>query len=262
MRESDGPGGSRERSGASPALEIRGLSFTYPDGSRALEEVSFDVTRGESLAVVGANGAGKSTLLLHLNGYLVPREGTVSVEGSKVKRANLSEVRRMVGMLFQNSDDQLFMPTALQDVAFGPLNMGLAPEAAVERANEALERVGAAHLASRAPYHLSGGEKRAVAIATVLSMDPSIMVMDEPGSGLDPGARRRLIDLLRGLDHTKVIATHDLDMALDLCDRVLVLERGRAVADGESRRVLSDERLLLSCGLELPLGLAAGRRCD
>lgn len=238
-------------------IQVRDLVYTYPDGTRALDGFSFEVGTGESLALVGANGAGKSTLLLHLNGYLTPREGSVTIDGTPVTQHALAEVRRKVGMLFQNSDDQLFMPTVLQDVAFGPLNMGLPPETAKARAGAVLERVGVSHLADRAPYHLSAGEKRAVAIATVLAMDPEIIVMDEPSSGLDPRARRRLIGLLGELDHTKVIATHDLDLALELCDRVIVLSQGRVAAEGDAGALLGDEEMLTSCGLELPLVLAA-----
>lgn len=257
---SDGRRGPHEcRSGVGApgacAVEVENLSYTYPDGSPALDDISFRVETGESLAVVGANGAGKSTLLLHLNGCLIPQTGRVRVDGMAVTNHSLAVVRRTVGMLFQNPDDQLFMPTVFQDVSFGPLNMGLGLDEVEARAADALERVGAAGLAEKAPYHLSSGEKRTVAIATLLAMDPAILVMDEPSSGLDPGARRRLIHLLGGFGHTKILATHDLDLALEMCGRVVIISRGRIAADGDAALILEDERLLRSCGLELPLGL-------
>jgi len=236
-------------------IEVKDLNHTYPDGTVALRGVSFRITHGESVAIIGANGAGKSTLLLHLNGCLAPTEGEVRVGDFPVTRATLPEIRRTVGMVFQDPDDQLFMPTVFDDVAFGPLNLGL-PVAEVERrVLESLDQVGAAHLAGRPPYHLSGGEKKRVAIATVLSMSPSILVMDEPTSGLDPCARRRLMALLGEFSHTKIFTSHDLDMVLDLCQRTIVLHEGKVRADGPTRELFLDRELLASCRLEQPFSM-------
>lgn len=236
-----------------PVVEAQALSFAYPDGHRALNGISFGIERGESVAVIGGNGAGKSTLLLHLIGFLRPTSGCVRVGGFTVGRDTLTQVRRMMGMVFQDPDDQLFMSTVWDDVAFGPLNMGLSTEEVNMRAREALEVVGASHLAARPPYRLSGGEKRAVAIAGVLAMAPSILIMDEPNDGLDPAARRRLIKLLRGFAHTQIIATHDLDLVLELCSRVLVMHDGLVEADGTPQEIFRDTALLGRCQLEPPL---------
>jgi cobalt/nickel transport system ATP-binding protein len=242
-------------------VEVRDLRYNYPDGTAALSGVSFRITHGESVAIVGANGAGKSTLLLHLNGCLIPEAGTVRIGDFPLTRKTLRQVRRTVGMVFQDPDDQLFMPVVKDDVAFGPLNLGFPPEEVEERVECALSKVGAAHLRDRPPYRLSGGEKRSVAIASVLSMSPSILVMDEPTSHLDPRARRELIRLLRSFEHTKIIATHDLDMVMDVCARVLVLREGRVVADGPARDILRDEQVLQASRLEKPLRLQACPLC-
>jgi cobalt/nickel transport system ATP-binding protein len=242
-------------------ISVRDLSFVYPDGTRALDGVSFEVGHGEAIAVVGANGAGKSTLLLHLNGLLSPTEGSVDIGGTPVTKGTLPEIRRTVGMVFQDPDDQLFMPTVDEDVGFGPVNLGLPPADVEARVVEALGRVDAAHLRERAPYRLSGGEKRAVAIATVLAMQPSILVMDEPSSGLDPRARRRVIGLLGSFEHTRILATHDLDLAAELCGRVIVMSGGRVAADGPAREIFSDDALLAAGGLERPLGMQACPVC-
>jgi cobalt/nickel transport system ATP-binding protein len=216
-------------------VEVRDLFFTYPDGTEAIKGVSFRIEHGGAVALVGGNGTGKSTLLLHLNGYLPTTRGEVRIGDIPLTRATAAAARRAVGMVFQDPDDQLFMPTVAEDVAFGPLNAGLPPDEVERRTIGALERVGMAHLRDRPPYRLSAGEKRAVAIATVLSMTPDILVMDEPSSYLDPRARRRLIELLRSFEHTKIIATHDLDMILDVCSRTVVVDAGRVVADGPAR---------------------------
>ena len=229
-------------------ISVTGLGFAYPDGTRALDGVSFEVGHGEAIAVVGANGAGKSTLLMHLNGLLTPTEGAVDIGGTPVTKGTLADIRRTVGMVFQDPDDQLFMPTVAEDVGFGPLNLGLPPEDVARRVDEALARVGAARLRDRPPYHLSGGEKRAVAIATVLAMEPAILVMDEPSAGLDPRARRRVIGLLRSFEHTRILATHDLDLAVDLCERTIVMAAGQIVADGPTREIFSDDALLEAAG--------------
>jgi cobalt/nickel transport system ATP-binding protein len=236
-------------------ISVVDLGFSYPDGTRALDGVSFEVGHGEAIAVVGANGAGKSTLLMHLNGLLSPGEGEVRIGGTPVTKSTLAEIRRTVGMVFQDPDDQLFMPSVFEDVAFGPMNLGLSPDDVAARVDEALRRVGAAHLKERPPYRLSGGEKRAVAIATVLAMEPSMLVMDEPSSGLDPRARRRLIELLASFEHTRIVATHDLDLAATLCERTIVMSAGRVMADGLTREVFSDDELLEASGLERPLGM-------
>ena len=234
-------------------IEANDLHYTYPDGTKGVAGVSFRITHGESVAVVGANGAGKSTLLLHLNGYFIPSRGGVRIGDYPLTKKNVNAVRRTVGMVFQKPDDQLFMPTVFDDVAFGPLNLGLPPDEVETCVMHALEMVGVPHLKNRPPYKLSGGEKRAVAIASVLSMSPNILVMDEPSSDLDPRSRRRLIKLLKSFEHTKVIATHDLDMAVDVCERTIVLSEGRVTADGPTLELLEDEALLQKSGLEKPL---------
>jgi cobalt/nickel transport system ATP-binding protein len=236
------------------ALQLRGLHHAYPDGTPGLQGVDLDIAAGQAVAVVGANGAGKSTLLLHFNGLLRPGAGQVLVDGVLVTSATLAAVRRRVGYVFQDADDQLFMPTVGEDVAFGPRNLGLDEAAVQARVRDALTAVDALHLAARAPYRLSGGEKRAVAIAGVLAMQPDALVLDEPTAGLDPAARRRLIDLLRDSPLTRVLSTHDLDLVVDTCDRVVVMHEGRLQADGPPRQVLADVALLARCHLEPPPG--------
>lgn len=234
-------------------MNVEGLSYSYPDGTPALSDVSFRIEHGESVAVVGANGAGKSTLLMHLNGTLTPMAGKIIVGDLPLTAGTAREVRRTVGMVFANPDDQLFMPTVGEDVAFGPLNLGLSSQDVAERVTAALDKVGAGHLADRPPYRLSSGEKRLAAIATVLAMNPSILVMDEPSSNLDPRARRLLIELLRTFDHSKIIATHDLDLVLDVCPRTIVMCGGGVSADGGTEEIFADGKLLDSCSLEPPL---------
>jgi cobalt/nickel transport system ATP-binding protein len=233
-------------------VEARNLIYTYPDGTEALKGVTFRIAHGEAVALVGSNGAGKSTLLLHLNGYLTPAQGDVVIGDTVVTRETAASARRAVGLVFQDPDDQLFMPTVAEDVAFGPLNAGLPPEQVEQRVVRALERVGMLHVRERPPYHLSAGEKRAVAIATVLAMSPDILVMDEPSANLDPRARRRLIELLHSFEHTRIIATHDLEMVVEVCSRVIVLDGGKVVADGPVRELLNDEALMSAHGLERP----------
>ncbi|WP_026842468.1 energy-coupling factor ABC transporter ATP-binding protein [Citrifermentans bremense] len=236
-------------------LEIDRLRHVYPDGTEALREVSIRIVHGESVAVIGANGAGKSTLLAHLNGHLLPTSGTVRVGHLPVGRDTLAEIRRTVGMVFHDPDDQLFMPTVYEDVAFGPMNLGLSGEDLERCVKDALRQVDALHLAGKPPYHLSAGEKRRVAIATVLSMSPDILVMDEPGNGLDPYARRQLINLLKDFKHSKIVTSHDLDLVLDLCERTVVLSGGEVRADGPTREIFQDEALLKECRLEKPLSM-------
>ena len=231
------------------------LHYVYPDGTMGLNGVSFHIGHGESVALVGANGAGKSTLLMHLNGCLTATQGVMRIGDYPVTTKTLKTVRRTVGMLFQDPDDQLFMPTVFDDVAFGPLNLGLPAVEVEQKVMQALETVGVPHLIKRPPYKLSGGEKRSAAIAAVLSMSPDILVMDEPSSSLDPRSRRRLIGLLKTFQHTKIIATHDLDMAMDLCQRTIVLHRGRITADGPTVEIFQNETLLAGSGLEKPLSM-------
>jgi cobalt/nickel transport system ATP-binding protein len=236
-------------------VEVKDLQHVYPDGTEALRGVSFRITHGESVAIIGANGAGKSTLLLHLNGYLATSQGTIRIGDFPLTPATLPEIRRTVGMVFQDPDDQLFMPTVFDDVAFGPLNLGLAGTEVEERVREALARVGAEHLRDKPPYRLSGGEKKRVAIATVLAMSPDILVMDEPTSGLDPFARRQLMALLKEFRHTRIFTSHDLDMVLELCERTIVLHEGEVRADGPTHDIFRNEALLVACRLEKPFAM-------
>ncbi len=237
-------------------IEFKDVRYAYPDGTEALGGISFLIHHGESVALVGGNGAGKSTLLMHLNGCLTPESGQVRIGDFPLTPKTLDEVRRTVGMVFQDPDDQLFMPTVYDDVAFGPLNLGLPHEEVDARVASALATVDCQKLAQRPPYKLSGGEKRSVAIATVLAMSPSILALDEPSSNLDPRARRMLINLLATFTHTKIIASHDLDLVLDLCERTIVLYQGRIRADGPTREIFLDTALLEECHLERPPSLS------
>ncbi|MEI2766700.1 MAG: ABC transporter ATP-binding protein [Dermatophilaceae bacterium] len=237
-----------------PVLDVRGVAFTYPDGQPALAGVDLHVHRGERVALLGPNGAGKTTLALHLNGILTPTSGTVAVSGLAVAPANLAEIRRRVGVVFQDPDDQLFMPTVRDDVAFGPMNLGLRGPALDRRVSAALDVVGMAAYADRPPHHLSFGQRRRVAVATVLVMEPEILVLDEPSSNLDPAARRELAEILLGLDVTMLMVTHDLPYAVQLCERAVVLSQGRVVGDGPIRAVLSDTAFMAEHRLELPYG--------
>ena len=265
------------------SLDVSGLTYRYPDGRMALDAVTFALARGESVALVGPNGAGKSTLLLHLNGLLPDRgrgaghghshapglppgtfrerrAGSVRVDGIEVGDKTGAEVRRRVGLLFQDPDDQLFSTSVIEDVAFGPLNLGKSREEARRIARDCLERVGLAGADDRPPHHLSFGERKRVCLAGVLACEPSVLVLDEPTANLDPRGRRRFLELLASLPATKLIATHDLEMALDLCPRTILLDGGRIVADGPTRVLLSEEDFLLRHGLEVPLSLANGLR--
>ena len=237
-------------------VEMRHVTFTYPDGTAALQDVSFRITHGESVALIGENGAGKSTLLLHLNGFLTPMSGSVRVGDLPVMKSTLPAIRRSIGMIFQHPDDQLFMPTVQDDVAFGPLNLGLPPEEVEARVANALTLVGMAYVAKKPPYRLSEGQKRSVAIATVLALEPNMLIMDEPSSNLDPKSRRNLINLLRTFTHTKIIATHDLEMALDVCERTIIMHQGRIAADGKTFDLLQNDALLEASHLERPARLA------
>ncbi len=243
-------------------VDLKNLFYRYPDGTVALMDISIRIVPGESIALVGANGAGKSTLLRHLNGTAISESGTVEIGGLPVEKKNLNEIRKRVGMVFSNPDDQLFMPAVAEDVAFGPINLGWPLEDVKQRVSAALDSLGISPLADRHPFRLSAGEKRRAALAGVLVMDPDILVLDEPVSSLDPRSRRLLIDLLKGLDHTMLIATHDLDMAINLCERTIILNSGRIAADGPTGKVLKDKTLLESNGLELPLSLQACPVCS
>ncbi|MYT06415.1 MULTISPECIES: ABC transporter ATP-binding protein [Streptomyces] len=236
------------------SLEVTGLAFAYPDGHQALFGVDFSIARGERVALLGPNGAGKTTLVLHLNGILSGGVGTVKVAGLPVDRKHMAEVRRRVGIVFQDPDDQLFMPTVREDVAFGPAAAGLKGDELEARVRTALERVGMADFAGRPPHHLSFGQRRRVAVATVLAMEPEILVLDEPSSNLDPASRRELADILRSLDVTVLMVTHDLPYALELCPRSLILSEGTIAADGRTAELLADDELMRAHRLELPFG--------
>ena len=250
-----------------PAVRVSGLSYAYPDGRLALVGVDLEISPGESVALVGPNGAGKSTLLLHLNGLLPGKRAapgrrptpSVWIDGLDASR-EASEVRRRVGLLFQDPDDQLFSTTVLEDVAFGPLNLGMAKSEARRLALECLAQVDLVQAADRPPHHLSFGERKRACLAGVLACRPSVLVLDEPTANLDPRGRRRFLELIASLPATKLIATHDLEMVLEICPRTVLLDAGKVVADGPSRRILDDQTLMEAHGLERPLGLLIERR--
>ncbi len=232
-------------------LQVHDLYFSYHDELAALRGVSFQMCEGDKVALVGPNGAGKSTLMLHLNGIL-SGQGEVSVGGKRLMRDNLPAIRAMVGLVFQNPDDQLFSPTVFEDVAFGPLHMGLPMHEVEARVEAALEAVKMSGFRDRLSHHLSVGEKKRIAIATVLSMDPQILVLDEPSAGLDPRARRTLINLLRELPITMLVSTHDMKLVQELVPRTIVMDEGQIVADGSTKEILENEELLTAHGLEKP----------
>ena len=245
------------------SLRITGLHYAYPDGSVALQGVELTVGAGERVALLGPNGAGKTTLVLHLNGILHGGAGTVEITGVRVDpadRARLADIRRRVGIVFQDPDDQLFMPTVAEDVAFGPANLGIRGDELARRVDEALTAVGMGEHRDRAPHHLSFGQRRRVAVATVLAMRPEVLVLDEPSSNLDPASRRELAEILQSLPITILMVTHDLPYALQLCDRSVILDAGRIVADGPTGDLLADAELLARHRLELPFGFAPAAR--
>ena len=240
-------------------LDVRGLAYAYPDGHQALFGVDLQVGPGERVALLGPNGAGKTTLVLHLNGILTAGAGSVRVGGLPVTPRNLAEIRRRVGIVFQDPDDQLFLGTVRQDVTFGPANLGVRGAALERRVREALDRVGMADFVDRPPHHLSFGQRRRVAVATVLAMEPEILVLDEPSSNLAPASRRELAEIVTALDVPLLMVTHDLPYALQLCPRSVVLSGGVVVADGPTSDVLTDDALLRAHRLELPFGFAPRR---
>lgn len=230
------------------AIEIESLSYSYPDGQQALKDINLTIGVGESVALIGPNGAGKSTLLLHLNGIL-RSDGRVRVLGMPLEEKNLKWVRSKMGLVFQDPEDQLFSPTVFDDVAFGPINMGYSEDEVRRRVGEALEGVGMEGYEKRSPHHLSVGEKKRIAIATILSMKPEILVIDEPTANLDPRAKWELIELLRGLPITKIVASHDLELVEALCQRIILLDEGKVIANGSTQSIMSNAPLLEAHGL-------------
>jgi cobalt/nickel transport system ATP-binding protein len=240
-----------------PSLEISGLAFAYPDGNQALYGVNLKVNKGERVALLGPNGAGKTTLVMHLNGIHAAQKGEVKIAGTTIDagdKSNLKKIRAQVGVVFQDPDDQLFMPTVREDIAFGPYNMGFRGAELDQIVNQALEQVGMSDFADRAPHHLSFGQRRRVAVAGVLAMKPEILVLDEPSSNLDPASRRELATILASLDVTILMVTHDLPYALELCDRAVVLSGGLIAEDSQTRALLADGEKLAKYRLELPAG--------
>lgn len=236
-------------------ISIRNLGFTYGDGTRALDAVSLDIAFKESVGIAGGNGAGKSTLVHHLNGYFIPQQGTVSINETILTKKNQESIRKIAGLIFQNADDQLFMSRIYDDIMFGPQNMGVQGDALISLVDKTIDDLGLRHLMDKAPAHLSAGQKRFCAFATVLVMQPKILIMDEPTSDLDPRHRRLLMELVRKLDITKITVSHDLDFIWDTCERTIIMNSGRIVADGLTKDVLSNETMLQENGLELPLRL-------
>ena len=235
-------------------IEFENVSFAYEQGAPVIDGMSFTIADGESVGLIGANGAGKSTIMKLLLG-LVSGEGRIAVDGIDVNRENLGKIRQKLGFVLQNSDNQMFMPTVFEDMMFAPLNYMVSREAAEKRVNEVLERLDLQYLKHKYNHKISGGEKRMAAIATVLAMEPEAVLMDEPTSALDPYNRRVVINTIRGLKQTKIITSHDLDMIMDTCDRVILISKGRIVADGSAEKILRDKALLEANRMELPLSL-------
>ena len=233
------------------AIEIDSFSYKYPDGTAALSEITLNIGHGQKVALIGPNGAGKSTLLLAMGGF-INGSGKVFIDGLEIKKKNLKKIRSTIGCCLENPDDQLFMPTLFDDIAFGPLNMGLSAEQVKKRVLDALETVGLAEMAYKAPHHLSAGQKRAAAIATILSMKPKIITFDEPDGSLDPRNRKNLIKLLRDLPQTLVIATCNMNFAAALAEKAVLLDKGRIVADGDAEKIMSDSQLMAEHGMEAP----------
>lgn len=237
-------------------IEARDLCYIYPDGTKALENINFKAERGECIALLGANGAGKSTLLKHFNGILKPASGTLLIKGEEITRQNTLEVRKTIGLVFQDPDDQIFAPTVKQDIAFGPINLGLSKEVIEHRVSESLELVGLEGYEERVPHHLSGGEKKRVAIAGILAMEPQVVILDEPTAGLDPDGVAKIIKLLKDLNDkfgiTIIVATHDVDTVPLFADRICVLCRGKLILDGTPKEVFSKQSILEESSLDVP----------
>lgn len=243
-------------------ISLENLYYIYTDGTKAIDGINLEINHGESVGIVGANGAGKTTLLLAMVGILLPTRGEIRIGDLPVTKQTLPIIRQKIGYTFQNADDQLFNATVYDEVAFGPRNYKISEEEVNKRVNKALETVGALHLKDRQSYKLSGGEKRSVSIACILSMEPDILLMDEPSAALDPKSRRKLINLLKNFKHTKIIATHDLDMVLDVCERTIIIGNGKVIADGNTNEILSDGEILNKCGLEKPFVLQGCPVCS
>ena len=237
-------------------LIVDNLSFEYPDGFKALENINLSLSKGERLAVLGPNGAGKTTLILHLNGILGDLNGQISLNNKDFSEKNISKIRKSVGLVFQDPDDQLFMPTVLEDVMFGPKNFGFSDELVKKNSINALEQVKMLQFKDKPPHHLSFGQKRKVAIASVLASEPELLVLDEPSSNLDPASRRELIDILKNLDVSIILVTHDLPMALEICNRSVILNNGKITADDDTYKILKNEKIMSDNRLELPFGFA------
>ncbi|MBC8480812.1 MAG: ABC transporter ATP-binding protein [Actinobacteria bacterium] len=237
-------------------LEISNLTYEYPDGYKALNGISFNLDEGDSLGILGPNGAGKTTLILHLNGILGAMDSSIKLDNMEFIEDNLAQIRKTVGVVFQDPDDQLFMPTVLEDVMFGPKNFGFSDEASMKNAVEALNMVGMNKYQNKAPHHLSFGQKRKVAIASVLASKPQLLVLDEPSSNLDPSSRRELIDILLSLEISIILVTHDLPMALEICPRSIVVNGGSITQDGVTKELLTNDKIMKENRLELPFGFA------
>ncbi len=234
------------------AVVVKNLSYTYPDGINALNRVSFEILSGESMALVGSNGAGKSTLLLHLNRIIKNQRGSIEIGGKVLNKKNAKEIRKKVGLVFQDPENQLFMSTVFDDIAFGPINMGLSEKEVHKRVKSALRKISLDGYEDRCPHHLSFGEKKKISMATVLSIEPDILLLDEPTANLDPYARRKMIDMLVNLRSTKIIASHDIEMLLEVCDRCILLDHGRIAAIGKVEDILTNTALLRDHGLDVP----------
>ena len=239
-----------------PYLNVNDLSFKYPDGFKALENITFSLSKNERVAVLGPNGAGKTTFILHLNGILGNLDEEIEINNLKYTQENINKIRKTVGLVFQDPDDQLFMPTVLEDVMFGPKNFGYSIEEAEQNAVEALQKVKMLDYAEKPPHHLSFGQKRKVAIASVLASKPELLVLDEPSSNLDPASRRELVEILKNLDISLILVTHDIPMALEICKRSIILNGGKITTDDETYKILKDRTTMEDNRLELPFGFA------
>ena len=237
-------------------LQINDLNFSYPDGYEALKNINLEINKGDTLGVLGPNGAGKTTFILHLNGILGNLDDSIYINNLSINEDNLKNIREKVGIVFQDPDDQLFMPTVLEDVMFGPKNFGYTNEEAESKAIEALEKVKMKELLNKPPHHLSFGQKRKVAIASVIAINPELIVLDEPSSNLDPASRRELIEILKNLDVTIILVTHDLPMALEICDESIILNNGEIKTRDKTYSILTNEKIMKENRLELPFGFA------